>query len=176
MFKSDKFVPVGTASALSLQATSYSPTGFLEQSVFSKTDGTADTTCSSLTYVSGYAANVCFQTDNYAFIFKLTTGASTHHLSHFIYIQHKPFSRSAIVCFVQFTADCTGGVVQYFNDRKCNQYLGSSPLASEQNTCTASTATNGIITNAYETLQCSTSVSPELLASSVTSGLVQCIV
>eukprot|EP01032_Pedospumella_encystans_P012482 gene12482-14442_t len=143
LFKSDKFVRVGLSSAFSLQATSYSPTGFLKQSVYSKTDGTADTTCSSLTYVSGYAANVCFQTNNYAFMFKLTSGAS----------------------------DCTGGVVQYFNDRKCNQYLGSSPLRNEQNTCTASTTRNGINTKAYEILQCSTSVSPQFLASSVTSSL-----
>eukprot|EP00598_Pedospumella_elongata_P010610 CAMPEP_0185014970 /NCGR_PEP_ID=MMETSP1098-20130426/99589_1 /TAXON_ID=89044 /ORGANISM="Spumella elongata, Strain CCAP 955/1" /LENGTH=587 /DNA_ID=CAMNT_0027544079 /DNA_START=92 /DNA_END=1856 /DNA_ORIENTATION=- len=143
LFKSDKFVPVGLTSAFSLQATSYSPTGFLKQSVYSKTDGTADTTCSSLTYISGYAANVCFQTNNYAFMFKLTSGAS----------------------------DCAGGVVQYFNDRKCNQFLGSSPLASEQNTCTASTTRNGINTKAYEILQCSTSISPQFLASSVTSSL-----
>lgn len=66
------------ASTLSLQATSYSPTGFLKQSVFADGNGTGDSTCTSLAYVAGYAANVCFQTDNYAFTFRLSSGECTY--------------------------------------------------------------------------------------------------
>ena len=76
VFKSDQFVPAGLAKAKSLQATSYSTTGFVKQSVFTYPNLTADTTCSSVSYVTGYAANVCFQSANYAFQFKLAAGAS----------------------------------------------------------------------------------------------------
>ena len=69
-------------------------------------------------------------------------------------------------------ADCTGGVVQYFNDRECNQYLGSSSLASGQDACSASTSAAGILQTAFQKYQCSTSVSPDVLSSSVTTGSV----
>lgn len=66
------------AKAKSLQATTYSTTGFLKQSVFTFPNLTADSSCSSVSYVTGYAVNVCFQSVDYAFMFKLTAGASKH--------------------------------------------------------------------------------------------------
>lgn len=63
-------------------------------------------------------------------------------------------------------------MVQYFNDRHCDLYLGSSSLADEQNVCSAQTSSGGEELNGYQQLTCSTSASPELFANSVTSGCV----
>ena len=60
------------------------------------------------------------------------------------------------------TDTCSGAIVQYYNDKVCTIYAGSSDLESYSTQCVVAHNSTALIygSTVYETLHCSTSTVP----------------
>lgn len=150
-----------------VQTSTFSPTGFLQQSVYSNADGTEDTSCSNVTYTAGYAANSCFTTKKFAFIIRL--GDNTGTSKFFTCIS---LTASSSLAITGTGASCNNAIVQYFSDPSCQRYIGFSELSTKANTCIAMTSDSGTVNHGRQKFQCTLSHDPALAADSVTNGYV----
>lgn len=60
-----------------LSVTSYNTVGYVYQPIYVTANGVADTICTSMSSVIGYAVNYCLVGKGYTYKFQLTTGSKS---------------------------------------------------------------------------------------------------
>eukprot|EP01032_Pedospumella_encystans_P017493 gene17493-19931_t len=140
-YRSSSFEPASASQGVSLSATSFSSRGFVYQPIYVRADGAVQSPfpCETMSMSIGYAVNNCLLGKGYSYKFQLTTGNR-----------------------------CAGGVVQFFSDRLCNNFVGSNNLENFANRCLPVKNTTYVGLNAYQQIQCNTLGIPIVPVSSVT--------
>lgn len=93
-FKSHRFNAVGSNLRVATASSAYSPTGTVYQSIYINADGSADSTCSSVSVIIGYMVNECIPAYGYAFKLQLVGSE----ICRFVYV-----SRSCVLAFLEFS-------------------------------------------------------------------------
>eukprot|EP01032_Pedospumella_encystans_P022650 gene22650-25659_t len=91
-----------------LKTKGFSTTGFVYFSLFTGSVADEDFNCSKPSFIAGYGVNSCLASNSYSIKFQLTQDG------------------------------CSGGIVQYFDDRECSRYLGSTSLDGSEGHCNIS--------------------------------------